>query len=117
MEFPDVAMKQYAANVIAENMYSQVDYDGQSAVILDFIIDYSKDDTAVPISENYVTKRSSTCRLRHTTEGWHLLVQCKDGSEQWVSLKLLKEHNPVEISEFSQSRNISDKPAFCWWVA
>ena len=28
----------------------------------------------------------------------------------------MKEHKPVEIAEFSQSRNISDKPAFCWWV-
>ena len=30
--------------------------------------------------------------------------------------KLLKEHNPVEISEFSQYYDISDEPAFCCWV-
>ena len=33
-----------------------------------------------------------------------------------MSLKLSKENNPVKIAEFSQSRDIFDKPAFCWWV-
>ena len=30
VEFPDGAVKQYAANTIAQNMYSQVDEDGYS---------------------------------------------------------------------------------------
>ena len=42
-------MKQYASNVIAENMYSQVDYNGHSAGTIDVIVDYSKDDTVVTI--------------------------------------------------------------------
>ena len=60
-------MKQYAYNVIAENMYRQVDYDGHTAGILDVIVYYSKDDTAVPISEKYVTTPSCTRRLLHNT--------------------------------------------------
>ena len=60
-------MKQYAENVISENMYSQADSDGHTANILDVIVDYSKDDTSVPISEKYVTTRSGTRRLLHTT--------------------------------------------------
>ena len=31
-------------------------------------------------------------------------------------LKLLKEHKPVEVSEFPQAINISDKTDFCLWV-
>ena len=116
VEFLDGTVKKYSANVISENMYSQVDYDGHTAGILDNIVDYSKDDTAVPISEKYVTTCSGDCRLLHTTKDCHLLVQWKDGSEQWVFLKLLKKHNHVEIAEFSHSRNISYEPAFCWWV-
>ena len=74
VELPDGAVKQCYANVIAENMYSQVDYGGHTDRILDFIFDYSKDDTSVPISEKYVTTRSGTRRLHHTTEGCHLLI-------------------------------------------
>ena len=109
-------MTQYAANVIDENMYSQVDSDGHADGILDVISDYYKDDTSVPIYEKYVNTRSDTRRLLCTTEGWHLLVLWKDGYEKWVSLELLKEHNPVDIDAFSQSSDISDKPYLCWWV-
>ena len=109
-------MKQYADSIIAENMYRQVDSGGHSSIILDVIVDYSKDDTSVPISEKFFTVRSGNRGLCHTSEGWHFLVRWKDGSEQWVSLKLLKEHNPVDIVDFSQSSDISDKPSFCWWV-
>ena len=49
LELPDGAVKQYASNVIAENMYSQVDYNGHSAGTIDVIVDYSKDDTVVTI--------------------------------------------------------------------
>ena len=74
LELTDGAVKQYAANVIAENIYSQVDYDGQNSGILDVIVDYSKYDTAVPISYKYVTMHSGTRMLCHATDGWHLLV-------------------------------------------
>ena len=74
VEFPDGAVKQYDANGIADIMYNQVDYDGHTSGILDFIVDYYKDDNYIPIYEKYVTTCLGTCRLFHTTEGWHLLV-------------------------------------------
>ena len=47
VQFPDGQIKEYAANVIAENMYNQVDPDGHSVNFLDSIVDYRKDDTDV----------------------------------------------------------------------
>ena len=35
VQFPDGAMKQYAANTIAENLYSQVDIDGHIHLMID----------------------------------------------------------------------------------
>jgi len=116
VEFPDGAVKQYAANTIPDNMYSQVDSDGYSQTILDGIIDYSKDGQAVTMEDKYVTTRTGTRRLRETTIGWKLLVRWKDGSEQWIALKLLKESNPLEVAEFAKAREIDNEPAFCWWV-
>ena len=43
VEFPDRAVKQYSANVIANNMYSKVDQYGFYQTLLKSIIDYSKD--------------------------------------------------------------------------
>jgi hypothetical protein len=54
-EFPDGQIKEYAANIIAENMLTQVDSDGYSITMMDGIIDYRKDDAvAVAKSDNYV---------------------------------------------------------------
>ena len=40
VEFPDGQLKEYAANVIAENMLSQVDSDGYSLTMMEAITDY-----------------------------------------------------------------------------
>ena len=40
----------------------------------------------------------------------------KDGSEQWLPLKLLKESHPVETAEFAAAHDIVNEPACCWWV-
>ena len=116
VEFPDGAVKQYAANTIAENMYTQLDEDGYSQSILDSIIDYKTDGKAITKENMYVMTKSGQKRLRKTTAGWKLLVKFKDGAEQWMSLKVLKETHPVQVAEFSVSRDIAEEPAFKYWV-
>jgi hypothetical protein len=91
VEFPDGQVKEYAVNVITENMLTQVDYDGYSTTILKPIIDYRKDKAvAVPKADQYVYTSSGKKRLRKTTVRWSLLIQWADGSEAWVPLKDLK---------------------------
>jgi hypothetical protein len=117
VEFPDGQVKEYAANVIAENMLTQVDSDGYSTTILKAIIDYRKDEAvAVPKADRHVYTSSGQKRLRKTTVGWSLLIQWADESEAWVPLKDVKESHPCEAAEFAKSRGIADEPAFAWWV-
>ncbi len=116
VEFPDGAVKQYAANTIAENMYAQVDSEGFQYTLLDSITDYATDKRAISKANKYFVTKQGTRRLRHTTAGWKLLVLWKDGSEQWVPLKDLKNSHPIEVAEFAKSRGIDDEAAFCWWV-
>ena len=116
VEFPDGDIKEYAANVIAENMYSQVDGDGHQAQIMDSLVDYRKDNTAIDKADMYIHTKSGQRRLRNTTAGWNILVLWKNGEEEWMPLKLLKEHLPVELAEFAVARGIEDEPAFKWWV-
>ena len=54
--------------------------------------------------------------LGKATAGWKLLVKFKDGAEQWMPLKVLKETHPVQVTEFSVARNIDEEPAFKYWV-
>ena len=54
--------------------------------------------------------------MRKTTMGWKHLVQFRDGSKQWVPLKVLKETNLIEVRKFVVARGIDDQPAFHWWA-
>ncbi len=38
------------------------------------------------------------------------------GTQQWISLKILKELNPVQVAEYAVGRDISKEPAFSSWV-
>jgi hypothetical protein len=43
---------EYAANVIAENLYSQVDDEGHHQVMIEDIVDHKKDSSAVTKDQN-----------------------------------------------------------------
>ena len=73
-------------NVIAENILSQVDEEGNRQLMLDEIIDHRSDESAIPIQAFYTTQTGRSTRQR-TTKGWELCVQWKDGSSHWVTLK------------------------------
>lgn len=116
VEFPDGQVREYSANVIAENMFAQVDDEGYSHMLLDALIDYKRDETAIPMEDKYVVTKSGQRRLRKTTKGWKLLVRWRDGTESWVKLCDLKEAHPVEVAEFAKARGLDQEPAFAWWV-
>ena len=58
VEFPDGQVCKYSANIIAENMLAQCNDEGFSKALMEVIIDYKHDETAVPMSDKYVTTKS-----------------------------------------------------------
>ena len=58
VELPDGTMAEYAANVIAENMYSQCDSEGQEYLLLREIVDHRKDAMAYTLDQGWVQTRS-----------------------------------------------------------
>ena len=44
VEFLDGQVKEYAANIIAENMLTQVDSDSMSTTLMEAIVDHRRDD-------------------------------------------------------------------------
>ena len=117
VEFPDGQVKEYGANIIAENMLTQVDSDGYSLSLMDSIINHQRDPSqAIPMEDKYITTKSGQKRLRKTTKGWKLLIKWKDKSKAWINLADMKEAHPVETAEYTRARGISNEPAFAWWV-
>jgi len=117
VEFPGGEVKEYAANVIAENMLTQVDYEGFTTTMIEGIINHDRDEnTAVHIKDKYVKIYSNQRRLQKSTAGWKLQILWKDKSESWVHLKDIKESHPIEVAEYARACGIDNEPAFAWWV-
>ena len=114
--FPDGAVKQYSASIIAENMLSQVDDQGFQYNLLEAIVDHRKNDKAVSKEDMYWVDKKKKKHLRKTTIGWQLKVLWRDGTEQWIPLKDLKESNPIEVAEYAKAKDIATEPAFRWWL-
>jgi hypothetical protein len=115
VEFPDGHLEEYATNIIAEALYSQVDEQGNTTGLMHEICDHRKSDKAIPISEGFVTSGSSPKPVI-TTKGWDLKIKWKDGSTDWIPLTQIKEANPIEVAEYAFAQNINKEPAFNWWV-
>ena len=115
VEFADGTRDKVTANIIAENMYAQIDDHGNQYALLSEIQDHKKDGTALTEEDSWDYRGANKTR-KQTTKGWQLLVAWKDGSSSWVKLKDVKDSNPIEVAEYAVANRIQDEPAFAWWV-
>ena len=102
VQFPDDRVEEYSANVIAENLYSQVDKEGNQYVIIDEIVDHEFDSKIIPKEKS--------------ADGCNLCILWKDGSTSWETLKNIKHGFPVQAAEYATARGLQEHPAFKWWV-
>jgi hypothetical protein len=116
VEWHDGRREALAANVIAENLFAQVDDEGNRHVLLQDIVDHRKSDDAVSGDDAFFTSQSGLKQRRRTTKGWDLCVQWKDGSTNWIALKDLKNAYPVQLAEYAVGNKIHEEAAFAWWV-
>ena len=106
-----------AANIIAENLFAQIDDDGNRQVLMDEIIGHRSNEHAVKQQGAFIVTKMGTKRRRETTKGWELLIWWKDGGTDWVALNDIKESYPVQVAEYVVSSRISKEPAFAWWAS
>ena len=117
VDFGDGNYYEYSANIILENLYSQVDDFGRSTALLSDIVGHRKNDDAIPKSKGWYQLHGTAAKKRIiTTKGWEFHVEWSDGTRTWVPLLDLKESNPVDLAEYAVSRSIADEPALAWWV-
>jgi hypothetical protein len=68
-------------------------------LVIKEIVDHHRDNLVVCIEDGYTMTRSGHQALKITTRGWKFLVEWKDGTTDWISLKDLKDSNPIELAE------------------
>ena len=116
IEFTDGVIKKHAVNIITENVFAQVDSEGDMHAIMEEIADHQKDDSAALTWDGVIAQEGCPERLKIAAKGWELLVQWKDRSLSWEKLKDLKVSNLIEAAEHAVANRIANEPAFAWWV-
>ena len=116
IEFPDGSTDTVTTNLIAENLYSQVDDEGYHHQILKEITGCKFTDEATKKEDGYITTASGQTRPVITTKGCLMEATFTDGSAGWVPLKDLKVSNPVEVAEYAVAHDLDQMPCFKWWV-
>ena len=75
VEFPDGATDKFTANLITENMMSQVDAEEHSYSILSAIVDHCSYGNALSKDDAYISTTTGKPELKQTTRGWYLQVE------------------------------------------
>ena len=116
VEYTDGTTEQLAANIIAENMLSKVASEGHHYQVLTEVTDKKKDDSDITKVDGFIKSSNGKIHRKRTTHGWNLLVEWKDRSFHWVPQKDLEQSHLVELDEYAIVNEISDEPAFNFWV-
>ena len=117
VEFMDGHKASLSANAIVENLFAQVDDEGNRFVLFDAIVDHRVNGKQLIQGENIITTKSGGKRYKQLTKGWEILLQWKDGSTTWEALKDVKNAYPAQLAEYAHQKQISNEPAFIWWVS
>ena len=74
VEFEDGGVEAITANIIAENILSQIDEEGHRQLMLDEIVDHRTTKYAIPKSEGTYETTYGVTRKKRTTRGWEILL-------------------------------------------
>ena len=80
VEYPDGMTEKIAANIIAENLMSQVDTEGHHYQVLTEVTDQNKDDISIYKVDGFIKSSSGKLHWKRKTCGCKLLVEWRDGS-------------------------------------
>ena len=105
-----------AANAVAENLFAQIDEEGNRNVMLDEIIGHQTNGKELKQQDAFITHKSGMRQQHETTIRWEILLLWKDKSSTWIALEDVKESYPVQLAEHSRSARIAEEPAFAWRV-
>ena len=116
VEYLDGHKAALAANTIAENLFAQIDDDGNRFVLMEAIEDHRTNGKQLDIDQSFIVSKNGGKRRRETTKGWEILIRWKDGSTSWEEMKDVKNTYPLQLAEYTHQQQLTSQPAFAWWV-
>jgi hypothetical protein len=87
-------MKDVGFNILAENLFSQMDKDGHQLRLLRSIIGHRRNANTID-KEDQMQITGKRKIKKKTLAGWELEVKLRDGGTAWIELKTMKESNAV----------------------
>ena len=72
--------------------------------------------TQIKYGDAFIHTSNVNKRRRDTTKGCEFCIKWKYGSSNWNQVKDVKEYYPVKLEEYVVLNQITDKPAFAWWI-
>lgn len=113
VEYLDGHTESCAANIITENIYAQIDEEGNHFLFLGEITDHHSHNTAIHHEDKFIMHGNKIpCR---TTQGWYLLVTWCDSSS-WEPLCNRKDSHPIEVAQYTVANKLLEEAAYAWWV-
>ena len=94
VEFIDGTTERYSANIVAENIYSQCDSEGNQYLVLKEIIDHKSDESALRVGDGYTVGRNGNLHQKDynsrleavvRVEGWFHRVDRTEGDKGQLS--------------------------------
>ena len=68
VEFRDVRINKITENVIEESMYAQVDSEGNDTFMMDFMVDYKRNEHVLTMQDMKIVVKSRPSLRRYTVE-------------------------------------------------
>ena len=99
VETSDDNIRKYTANVIAENLWNQVDDDAYKFHIIYETIRHRKNDNVISKDDGFYETKTGVKRKLITTKVWDVQVRWETGETSYISLKDIKENNIIKITE------------------
>jgi hypothetical protein len=110
IRFADGEEKDIAYSILAEQLYSQVDSEGNQHCLFKEIFNHQRNKNALDKTDAYCMVSNGNRVPKKSTAGLDFKVEGNDGTTSWLPLKELKETNSVETDINSLIRNHKQSP-------
>jgi len=97
VRLPDGSHQDLSANLIAQNLYSNINEHGHRQQLFKEIVGL-RQRHLVTFDDQVGTKRKS--RGGKTTRGWEVQVEWCDGTCSWIPMNEVRQSHPVDLAEY-----------------
>lgn len=105
-----------ATNLIAKNLLSKINEEGETHTTMKEIFDHRSNDIVIRVEDGFTLSANGQRVPTIITAGWELEVEFKDQASILVPFETLKPSNPLEVVNYAIAARIDKQPVFNWKV-